>query len=255
MLTTEVHSLFAQWPRRLVEFCAAARITAEHFSQDRKDSPAWFEDFVCQHLCIQIRGISVDQVVAACESLNDAGLPVSKASVSRLLGSSYSNSIDSVLGQRSLASLAETMQFFDELASWTEVVQTRRSSTEIRLRDALVILLSISGGVPAGDVATWSKSKCEAAVEAFKGLADAHNVAAVRCLVLIEQQLGRYERFRCHGRPRPSEENESEYFVGFLGTSVPQRSLQRTISIAMTSLDPRLVRSISAFQLWPSHPG
>ena len=249
MLTTEVHSLFVQWPRRLADFCAAARISAEHFSQDRKDCPAWFEDFVREHLCIQIRGISVDQVVTACESLNDAGLSVSKASVSRLLGSSYSNAIDSVLGQRSHATLAETMQFFDELLSWTEVAQIRRSSTEIRLRDALILLLSISGGVPAVEIATWSKSKCAAEVEAAKGLADAHNVAAVRCLVLIEQLLRRYERFRCLGRPRTVEENESEYFVGFRGTSVPQRSLQRTISIAMTSLDLRLVRSISAFKL------
>jgi hypothetical protein len=249
MLTTEVHSLFAQWPHSLVDFCAAAQISAEHLSQNRENCPAWFEDFVRQHLCIKKRGISVDRVVAACEGLNTSGTPVSKASVSRLLGVSCSNAIDEVLRQRVHATHAEMTHFLDRLSAWTEVCQRRRSSTEIRLRDSLILLLSILEQVAPVDVAAWSKSKCLAAVDAAKTLDDSGNVAAARCVTLIDELLVRYERFKVVRRPRSSDEIESAYFGGFRGTSVPQRSLQRTLSSAMTLLDPRLVRSASVFSL------
>lgn len=249
MLTAEVHSLFPQWPHRLVDFCAAAQISAEHLSQNREDCPAWFEDFVREHLCIQKRGVSVDQIVTACESLNDARMPVSKASVSRLLGVSCSSAIDKVLGQRGHSTPAELMQFLDELSSWTEACQSRRSSTEIRLRDSLILLLSILEGVPPVDVATWSKSKCLAAVDAEKSMGGFHNEAAVRCVTLIDQLLVHYEQVRTVRCPHVSDEIEGAYFGGFREVTVPQRSVQRLISTAMTSLDPRLVRSITSFRL------
>lgn len=249
MLTTEVHSLFVQWPLSLVDFCAVARISAEHLSQNRVGCPAWFESFVRQYLCIQKRGISVDHVVTACASLSNSGMPVSKASVSRMLGGSCSNAIDKVLGQRVHATHIELTQFLSELSSWTEVCQIRRSSTEIRLRDSLILLLSILERVPPVDVAEWRKSKCLAVVDAAKALDDSHNVVAVRCVTLIDQLLMRYERFRGVLRPCSSDEIESAFFGGFRGASVPQRSLQRTLSTAMNSLDPRLVRSVSVFNI------
>jgi hypothetical protein len=248
MLTSEVHGLFAQWPRRLVDFCAVARISAEHLSQNREDCPAWFEDFILQHLCVQKRGLSEYQVVTACESLNDSGMPVSKASVSRLLGVSCSSAIDKVLGPRGQATQAEIMQLLDGLTSWTAACQRRRSTTEIRLRDALILLFALLDGMSPVDVATWSKSKCLAVMDAAKALDDSHNVVAVCCITHIDELFLRYEQFIRTRRPRASEDVESAYFVGIKGAPVPQRSLQRTISTVMGTLDPRLVRSISAFR-------
>jgi hypothetical protein len=243
-----VHGLFSEWPLRLVEFCTRAQISAEHFSQDRKNCPIWLEDFIRENLCIQSRGISVEHVVKAVESLSKSGSPLSKASVSRLLGATSSKAIDEVLGQRTVANLEEAMQFMSQLASWADEKKTRDTSTEIRLRNALILLLSIYVGAPTVDIATWSESQCLSALTKKEGEVDAHAIAFFRCANLIKQLMTRYGR---HKRfiSSSGEDDESNFFRGFRGAAVPQRSVQQTVAIGMRSLDPRLVRSVSVFRL------
>jgi hypothetical protein len=246
LLTTVTHHLFTQWPNNLASFCSSAEITAEHFSQDRKGCPVWFEDFLQQHLCKQKRGITVKQVLSASEQLKKLGMPATKTNVSELLGVSSSTAIELVFRQRMHATVDETLQFMHGLASLTKAHQNRRSTTAIRLRDSLILLLSILEGMPPAEVQAWSKRKCMAALSNAKNLPDAQGDVAVQCVALINELTSRYEKFRAV-RLLTTEDNDQAYFEGFRGVLVPQRSLHRTISTAMKSLDTRLMRSVSVF--------
>lgn len=252
-LTTRVHELFTQWPTKLANFCASAQISAAHLSQDREDCPAWFNDFVRQHLCMQVRGISVVQVRAVCERLNASGQPVNKASVSRVLGANSSAAIDLVLRNRTQATKDESLQFFRELSIWCEVTQRRRSSTEVRLRDALILLLSILKELPPVEVTSWTKSMCLRELAWVKSSMESDSFLTVTCLSQALRLMSRYDQIRSTHHFEPSTAVDATYFGGFRGSRVPLRSLQRTLSAAMKSLDPLLLRSASVY--WRSRKG
>ena len=249
-LTLQVHKLFTQWPQNLVEFCAAAHLNAEHLSQDRSNCPPWFDEFIRQNLCIQKRGISRDQVLEVCGSIRASGKQITKTSVSRALGDSYSNVIDLLFAKRDKATQAETIQFLNWLFTWAEDTQSRRSGTEIRLRDSLILSLSMLVNAPVVEVASWSKSKCLARKDEASALLRVNGFTTEEYLIVIDEMIARYEQLRVTRSPIP--DIEDAYFCGFRGTSVPLRSIQCTLKTAMKILDSRLARSVSVFsrQIW-----
>lgn len=246
-LTTRVHGLFAGWPSKLANFCNSARVSAAHLSQDRKDCPGWFDDFVRQHLCMQIRGISVDQVRTVSQRLSASGQSINKSSVSRALGVSSSLAIDLTLGNRTQASNDESLQFLRQLSAWCEVSQRRRSSTEVRIRDALILLLSILKEIPPAEVANWTKSACLMELARSKASIDSSSSVTVAYLNQLTRLMTSYDEIRAAHLPESPSDLDIFYFRGFRGSSVSQRSLQRTLSTAMKSLDPLLLRSTSVY--------
>lgn len=144
------------------------------------------------------------------------------------------------------ATVDETLEFMRGLVSFTEAHQQRRSSAEVRLRDSLIFLVSILEGTPPVEVLTWSKRKCMATVSNAKKLAEEQGDVAVRCVAQINNLISRYEKLRVV-RLFAAGDNEQAYFEGFRGAFLPQRSLHRTLSTAMKSLDIRLMRSVSVF--------
>jgi hypothetical protein len=241
----EAHNLFKQWPTRMEQFCSSARITAEHFSQDRLGCPEWFESFIEQHLCVQKRGITIDQVMAARALLVAEKKHITKVSVSQRLGVTNAKAINQLLNRRITATDDELVRFGEQLTSWCEEGQKRRSSTEVRCRDALILMFAILGGRSVAEVSLWSRSKCIVTLTKAKMTFHVSGSVAFRFLESIDGLLVRYEQFQGVN----SSECERPFFTGFRDVAVPMRSPQKALSMAMASFDPLLNRSVSVFSI------
>lgn len=246
-LTSHVHKLFDVWPHRLAEFCHSCGITAVHFSQDRWACPDWFEDFIQKFLCVQKRGIGLNQVRLVCDQLDAEKEKVTKAKVAKKLGASSAKAIDQLLNRRRDASHEELLQFAESLKACAMERHYRQSSGEVRQRDALVLLFALLSGESTEVVSKWTRSQCMTrfAVLRTEG-PDAIEVS--QCLVeAVEVLIAQYDYPKDPPLLEMHEDSEPSYFRGFRGALVPPRSLQKTLTLAMRKLDFRLLRSLSVF--------
>ncbi len=248
-LTSHVHKLFDVWPQRLAEFCETNGITAVHISQDRWACPDWLEEFVQKYLCVQKRGIGLNEVRLVCDQLDAEKEKVTKAKVAKKLGASNAKAIDQLLNRRRDASYEELLQFVASLKVCALEKYYRQSSGEVRQRDALILLFAILSAEPLAEVSKWTRLQCMNRLTAFQAN-DTGDIATARCIVeAIEALLVQYDSpddwqlLEKHSAP------ESSYFRGFKDNSVPQRSLQKTMAYAMRTFDVRLMRSITVFRL------
>lgn len=246
-LTSHVHKLFDVWPQRLAEFCESNGITAVHISQDRWACPYWFEEFVQSFLCVQKRGIGLNEVRLVCDQLDAEKEKVTKAKVAKKLGASNAKAIDQLLNRRRDASHDELFQFVESLKECAMERHYRQSSGEVRQRDALILLLALLSGESTEVVSKWTRSQCMTRFAVLR-TERPDDIEVSRCLVeAIEVLIAQYD---CPKNPpllETHEDSESSYFRGFRGSLVPLRSLQKTLARAMRKFDLRLLRSLSVF--------
>lgn len=245
LLAAAVHGQFGAWPTKMVEFCERHGLTAEAFSQDRKMLPKWFSSVVSTSLSRQKRGLSQDAVGAACLSLSRSKSPVCVASVSQKLGAVDCNPIHRAVGRRGEATEDEAIELACNLRVLARGNKRRRSTSEMRVRDALILLFSLLSGSSVGTVSQWSEAEAQSQRFLISGRATAQRARAA-ALDCLGQVLDAHDTILASASPR-RKRAVGKYFAGFRCEAASERGAKKLLTEAMLGLDHRLQRSTSAF--------
>lgn len=244
-LTSEVASLFTNWPSSILAFARDCKLSAEHFSIDRKELPRWFEVAVRLPLRRQVRGVGLIDVQTAIDQVALEGRRVTKRAVADVLGLSGSSVLDASLGRRSKASSSELDLFLLSLKAYVEAGHARKSSGEVILRDAVVVLMALRLRSNLRTVVAMSypdvlhelsenrDNACSRPVDLRIGkLLDTFSSRYLKCTLKLSQKRAA---------------RAGSFFVCFRGGSVMHRGAQELLRACMQSLDSRLSRSVSVF--------
>lgn len=241
----QAHQLFVEWPEAMLDLFARCNISAEHFSPDRSTMPDWFDAMVRRVIRRQVRGVSREQVDAACQQLERAGEGVSKVAVAKLLGTKNGNAVEEVLGRRLEASSLELADLLERLVHWPQVDAARKSSVEVRLRDVGMILMCLVCRLDLNVVASVGVQGIQQRVndllhEAMPSEVRGHAIQQLRVV------MDAYEAQRA--RSLSMKGNLDHWmFVPVRGVKGCTRSAQRTLGQCMLGMDPRLHRSVRSF--------
>lgn len=246
-LTSQVAALFQNWPASLLAFSESNGLSAEHFSTDREDLPGWFESAIRIPLRKQVRGVTSADVRRAISQVASSGGALTKQAVAELLGSSGGRSLSEALGRRTQASSAELMLTLVALDTIVDADQRRRSSAEVRVRDALAILMAITLERDIESIVEMSIGEARDAIAECRKRAltgDVLDDLYGRLLRLSDQYV------RCRtGLSRKRSPAAELFFVCFRGGYVQARGAQKLLRNCMSSVDPRLYRSVKVFRL------
>lgn len=242
----QAHALFDGWPEVLLDLCEACGLSAQHFSGDRSTLPSWFDEAIRRTVRRQVRGVSSQEVSEALYRLQQSGDRVSKAAVSRLVGAKQAKAIDEVLDRRTEASVLELFHLTGQLVKATQKAARRRSSIEVRLRDASMILLSILCRL---ELSMVSKFDVDWTQQGVYDLTRDHGATEARRHVVqaLDAFLLRYAEIQ-HGLSLDRvARDRTLMFVPFRGDNPCARSAGRMLGQCMNGMDPRLVRSVRSF--------
>jgi hypothetical protein len=240
------HALFLRWPDTLLEFYARCDISAEHFSTDRTDLPSWFEEAIRKRIRRQVRGITGEEIEAARSQLAARGMPVNRAAVAKYLRIAGSNVLDATLGRRSRATNQEFLAVMQRIEASVSCRVGRRSTAEVKIRDAVVLLLATLGGGSLMSTTALSNSQVEVLMQSPRKPSSSDGVAAA-ARHLLDSLVQTYIAMRGSLGRKRSLPAEDKFFVSFRGASAPARSAQNLLRHCMCDLDPRLARSVSVF--------
>jgi TniQ len=245
-LTTTAHRLFDDWPNKFADFCSQHDLSSEHFSEDRGHLPAWFEAVAFGSLRRQVRGISLIQIDDARSQLLREGKKVNKAAVGRLVGAVDGKLLGQLLGRRTRATEDETLELVRNLSAYMHEPMPRRSSSEVRVRNVVVILISILANKDISATVGLDMARATANMEELVAQhpADELHRQTLSCLA---DAVHMFKEFRQELSPKRRPQSDAVYFPGFRGGSVPFRGAQKALRECMTSLDSRLARSVRTF--------
>lgn len=245
-LTNTAAGLFEAWPEKFLNFCEVHGVTIEHFSEYRAELPTWFHDVLVRHLARQKRGISDEQVELARRMLRSEGSKVSRVALGRILGSSGANAIKSITICRERATISEKRLLWSGIENYLKQAVSRKSSREVRLRNALAILLSVLTQRSEELILILTKDEVEELVAGVseQGSVSACNSRGVRLLSKVARTYKRYKLGRSHKRPV----NEGgTYFENFRGNRSVLRHVKKALRMCTEGIDPELKRSTGSF--------
>lgn len=244
-LVTKAHSKFQHWPQGMIEFLEQNDLSAEHFSQDREILPSWFTLDAVKAVARQSRGIHVEQVRAVAKALDAEGRRPTKAAVARRLGVDSGKEIDRLLGRRSYAANYECVAALRKLCQAGSTETRRQSSKEVRLRDALIVMLSILERRNFREVVVMTSDDVFGCVAKWKTTVSESSVERLA----INSLVASFEAYENHlSRPdcKRNLKDGELFFLGLRMQPVSPRSGQSALSAAMRRLDTRLLRSPQA---------
>jgi hypothetical protein len=122
----------------------------------------------------------------------------------------------------------------------------RRSSSEVRVRNVVVILISILANKDISATVGLDMARATANMEELVAQhpADELHRQTLSCLA---DAVHMFKEFRQELSPKRRPQSDAVYFPGFRGGSVPFRGAQKALRECMTSLDSRLARSVRTF--------
>lgn len=236
--------LFLSWPTKFVEVANTHGISAMHFSECRSSLPSWFLSVVDRELALQKRRITQSDVVAACKAVLQSGRKITRAELGRVLGSKDVRAVLNVTTTRDEASIQESIEFLRQLDRFVKERLGRVSSSEMRLRNAIVLGLCIGMQASVTDVL---KSSREEVLAQSQKLASESNRFSRQVGCFISKWIRKYDRLRGRrGDKRPVLPDEP-YFESFRGGPASDRTISVTMRRCMKALDPKLKRSIQVF--------
>jgi hypothetical protein len=246
-LTSTAAELFTAWPEKFLSFSLQHGIKAELFSESRSLLPIWFQDVVEAHLARQKRGITVSKVQAARQLLLIEGRKVTKAALGRLVGSKYGGAVQGIEVVRVQATQDEKLEFLQQIDAYARAPVLRKSSKDIRLRNALVLLFSIIGRRPLREVLLLENAEVEHLIFVGTTASDPDPFQR-KAAALLVKLVRRYERRRSGGNKNRSVTQGNLYFQSFCGGPVPERAVQKILFDCMKDFDLALKRHLSVFR-------
>lgn len=247
-LISRVAVLFQDWPKSLLAFSEQCGLSAEHFSSDRQELPAWFETAIRIPLRKQARNTTLADVEAAVSRVQASGGPVTKQGVARLLGVVGVKILDETLGRRTRASLADLRRMLSALDEISNAHQKRRSSNEVIVRDAVAILMAIAWERELGSIVEISCEEALSLISQCRHFSTESGVLSeIQVSLLRMSELYLRQRVELSRKRVPAADL---FFVCFRGKHVQARSVQKLLRTCMRALDRRLARSVKVF--WPS---
>lgn len=240
--------LFTSWPDTFVKFCSKHNIKAEHFSESRTVLPTWFNCVVNSHLAKQHRAITNADVESARQFLLSKGEAVTKTTLGRVVGSKYVKVVNDAIGARKTATFQEQIEVIRWLDGYMRKPMPRKSSTEVRVRNVLVVLLSIMTNREFHETFSLCQGDVEAEVLRVTSKDPRDKLQKLSTALLLDaiRRYSKHKATRGHKRPISSK---SVYFESFRGKQHPERAARLVLRESMCSLDPVLSRSIQAFQI------
>ncbi len=134
--------MISEWPNHFVLISQKAHLSRYLFSPIWLSQPQWMTNVIEENLSIRTIGITSLQVHAAIDSIKDAGKPVSKMAVRRVLGVSESLAINEILSQRRTGSLGELKRLCGMFEHRLMTVSDSRDQKASLIRDYLIFLVS-----------------------------------------------------------------------------------------------------------------
>ena len=236
--------LFLSWPMHFVRFSEIHGIAAEHFSESRADLPRWFLKEVDTRLAKQRRGVTAADIEVVSNVLIGQGKTVTKAELGRILGSRYSQAVMEAVPSRNKMTTKERMSFLGRLEAYVRKPVLRLSSSEMRLRNAVVLLLSVGRQIDLAVVIDLDQGEVHQHLQAMKATAESDRFAR-KTVTVLEKWVSRYELLRSRRtdkRPAPSSKS---YFESFRGGKSSSRAVQFALNQCLVGIDATMKRSIT----------
>jgi hypothetical protein len=241
-----VGDLFVSWPTNFLRFSEQHGLTAEQFSASRSSLPAWLEHEIDTHLTKQNRSISVEDVMVARNSIIAGGGKVTKSALGRIVGSKYGHAVQALQVERDEANQKERMDFLQQIENHCRAPARRKSSFEMRLRNAVALLLAILGRQPIRSVLLFDQAQVEEELLRFASYKN-HGRFERKAAALATKLCASYEQSRSHSRARRSSRPMVRFFEGFRGGLMSERSIKKILQDCTTGLDPALKRNVTVF--------
>lgn len=248
-LTNTSAALFRQWPDAFCEFCEEHGIAAEHFSVDRTELVPWFRKVVDKHLAKHRRGITKLQVDEARMKLQAEGTKITKAAIGRIVGTAEAKSVVSVVVTRNRATIKERKLLWRCLEAYLSRSVTRKSSKELRYRNAFAILLAVLSCQEDTVILALNEAVVGTLVTDLSAQLD-QSTGSAREIRLLLKVASTYRKFRAaRSHKRPLLEN-SIYFENFRGVGSALRAVREALRECMMGFPTELNRSTNTF--WTS---
>lgn len=246
LLLDATSRMFNRWPDSFLKFANSHNITSEHFSESRSDLPAWFLDVVKENLAKQRRGVTTIQVESARELLLSQGAPVTKTALGRVVGSKFSKAVNDAAKARTQATDLERIELIRQFDDYMRQPMLRRSSTAVRVRNVLVLLLSIMASREPREMLNLGQETAEEEIR-YQISKDAQDRPRKLAVALLIKAARRYAKYRAaSGRKRLSASTRG-YFESFRGANLPERSIRKALRECMQEIDSTLKRSVQSF--------
>jgi hypothetical protein len=238
-------SLFESWPDMFIGFAKSHGISAAQFSESRSSLPRWYLRVVDEDLARQKRRITRGEVEAACEAVVRAGKKVTRAEIGRVLGSRYAGVVVDATATRRQASMQERLEFLERLRAYARARQKRSSSSEVRLRNAIVLGLCVSMRIPASDAFKLSHRDVLAHVKDRRE--DLGDRFVRKLVVLVSKWVRQYDRLRLRRGDKRLVQPGAPYFESFRGGKTPERAIREALRLCMADFESALERSPHVF--------
>lgn len=245
-LTSHAAEIFQSWPVDFIHFCESHGITSEHFSDARQDLPGWFLSQVNGNLAKQRRYITVVDVDTVRNALVSQGVKVTKAALGRKLGSRYAKAVIDIATSRCQATAQERLDFLRRLDAYASKSTSRRSSSEMRLRNAVILLLAIGKQMHLKNAVCLNQNEVYQHVDELK-LAGERDRHAKRVANLLLKLVTRYEKRRSQRSEKRPLSIGDLFFENFRGGKVSSRPAQSALNQCMVGADDSLQRSVATF--------
>ena len=245
-LTNVSAALFRQWPQEFCEFCARHGIAAEHFSVYRTELVPWFREVIDKYLAKHRRGITNLQVDEARMKLQAEGTRITKAAIGRIVGTVDAKSVMSVVVTRKRATVKERQLFWRCIETYLSRSVSRKSSKELRYRNAFGILLAVLSRQEDSVILSLNETAVESLVTdlsaQFENSAD--GAREIRLLLKVANTYRKFRTARSH--KRPLLEN-CIYFENFRGLGSALRAVRQALRECMMDFPTELNRSTNSF--------
>jgi integrase len=239
-------ALFSKWPDTFVAFGSEHNLAAMHFSDSKEYLPGWFTEAIEAHLARQRRGITASDVASARTALLKQGKRITRSELGRVLGSRDAAAVVAGAPIRSHATKAEIRGFLEELDAYVREPLSRRSSSEVRVRNALVILIAMHTHMPPGEVLRLPEGEAREYLRRVAA-AEGYGRGKVRT-AFVNRWVSRYERTRASRSEKRPLGSDGLYFENFRGGPVSERTVQAALRRCMSGLDPSLRRTASVLR-------
>lgn len=245
-LTNTSAALFRHWPQAFCEFCDRHGIAAEHVSVDRTELAPWFRDVVDNHLAKHRRGITEHQVDEARRMLQAEKTKITKAAIGKIVGTVGAKSVKCVVVTRESATVKERRLLWRCLETYLSQSASRKSSRELRYRNAFAILLAVLSCQEDTVILALNEAAVEALVTDLSAQID-NSTSSSREIRLLLKVASTYTKFRiARSHKRPLLE-KSIYFENFRGVGSALRAVRKALRDCMIDFPTELNRSTNSF--------